>query len=391
MTDFDDLAFIELANKRSPLDEFVSKREAAFGIHRDSETRSPRLRREEKEEATKTPVCGDKLASNIANLAGSPVAMQTSSSLSYVAPECVPKLCCGQARDRLQVKDDWDKAQACPADWLQDFVGEALLGLGTSAETISQSNLQQERPETKLKDGSTYSGHWLGHAQHGHGILSKVDGSSYEGEFHRGKAHGQGRLLAANGNVYDGQWVQDRAHGFGRYIHEDGCTYSGQWIDDEKSGEGIERWSNGSKYDGHFLHGRKHGDGAYTAPGGKAMYKGQFLEDMMDGEGFYNFENGRKYRGEWSRGIIHGSGKMDFADGSQYVGKFVENERHGEGSFTWSDGREYMGQWCMGRQDGVGTVTEADGKMRRSVWKDGKEIKKGPGAWAGMVEPPLRQ
>jgi len=56
------------------------------------------------------------------------------------------------------------------------------------------------KPETILKDGSKYTGEWVGNMRDGRGTMKWADGSSYCGTWEDDMANGHGKFIYSNGD-----------------------------------------------------------------------------------------------------------------------------------------------------------------------------------------------
>mmetsp|Transcript_1297 Transcript_1297/g.3160 ORF Transcript_1297/g.3160 Transcript_1297/m.3160 type:complete len:932 (+) Transcript_1297:106-2901(+) len=209
------------------------------------------------------------------------------------------------------------------------------------------------RPTFKFKNGSEYTGEWMGNKRHGTGLQQWPDGSRYEG-----------------------RWLNDMMHGKGRFTHEDGSYYEGDWRKNKQQGNGVEVSSENMSYVGKFHEGLKHGKGKWEMPTGE-IYNGQFHENRMHGEGHLKYPDGQSYQGQWNDGLMHGKGIYYYVDGGIYDGEFHEDQKHGLGVFEWPDGRQYMGFFSHNVKDGFGVYIWADGRRYEGYWKEGRQHGKG--------------
>lgn len=221
--------------------------------------------------------------------------------------------------------------------------------------SLDAEPLVEKRPEVALKDGSRYTGQWLGVERHGQGVLVSPEGWRYEGSFEDSQAHGVGFLLAADGTSYSGQWRSGERHGFGYRTLPDGSAYEGEWRDHEMNGDGVQRY-------GAF----KPLPSAEGVASPAGLYDGQFRNGQRGGRGTYSYADGRRYVGQFLQGVYHGCGTLSFADGTEFQGGFLRGKKHGMGSFRWPDGRRYVGLWQHGHTDGKGVIVEVDGVERQA-------------------------
>lgn len=83
--------------------------------------------------------------------------------------------------------------------------------------------------QKKYKDGSIYTGDFLGDKRHGNGKLIFPDGGIYEGEWLDDHPHGYGERRHPDGSMYKGQFVKGIAEGYGEFSHGERGLYIGQW------------------------------------------------------------------------------------------------------------------------------------------------------------------
>jgi hypothetical protein len=100
--------------------------------------------------------------------------------------------------------------------------------------SVFKGVLKNGRPEGEgvlgVRDGLSYSGHWLNGEMHGRGVLRLPNGDKYEGDFIGGKMHGVGRYVAIEGAVFFGEFRNGLRHGIGKLTTAEGA-YRTVWRD----------------------------------------------------------------------------------------------------------------------------------------------------------------
>lgn len=133
------------------------------------------------------------------------------------------------------------------------------------------------------KNGSVYSGDWLGGFRHGYGKMLWPDGTYYEGMWNLGSAEGEGLLSYSNGNFSRGEFRHNKLNGSGECFNADlEYKYIGLWINDLQNGQGTETWPDGSEYLGLFENGNKEKFGKYCWSDG-SYYIGEWKDNKING------------------------------------------------------------------------------------------------------------
>jgi hypothetical protein len=142
--------------------------------------------------------------------------------------------------------------------------------VGGEFRTPGATPSQSPRPDGQetQRDGTgslevSYTGGYLGHLKHGHGVL-RMHGCTYEGEFLHDLKHGHGTLGWDDGRQYYGQFQRGKFHGAAIMTWPDGRKYCGQYAEDRKDGDGTFSWQDGRRYQGQWAAGKRHGIGIYT-------------------------------------------------------------------------------------------------------------------------------
>ena len=100
--------------------------------------------------------------------------------------------------------------------------------------SVFKGVLKNGRPDGEgvlgVRNGLSYTGHWVKGEKHGRGVLRLPNGDKYEGDFVAGKMHGVGRYVAIEGAVFLGEFRNGLRHGIGKLTTADGA-YRTVWRD----------------------------------------------------------------------------------------------------------------------------------------------------------------
>jgi hypothetical protein len=100
--------------------------------------------------------------------------------------------------------------------------------------SVFKGVLKNGRPEGEgvlgVRNGLSYTGHWVNGEMHGHGVLRLPNGDKYEGDFVAGKMHGIGRHVAIEGTIFLGEFRNGLRHGIGKLTTAEGA-YRTVWRD----------------------------------------------------------------------------------------------------------------------------------------------------------------
>ena len=215
-------------------------------------------------------------------------------------------------------------------------------------------------------------------------------GGTYTGHFVNGKADGGGSVYYINGDTYVGLQTGG-AKTKGTYTYRDGRIYVGKFMNNNFHGEGIFTKATTSssgirvenKYIGRWRNNRWNGPGTLTIISthpnggwGRSKYVGEWRKGKRNGHGtFTEYSSvrgkGDTYVGEWKDNQQHGKGRFTTGHGNKYVGEFVDGKFQGQGAYTYIDGSRYVGEWKDSQYHGQGTYTHSNGKIEVGVWEFG--------------------
>lgn len=107
-----------------------------------------------------------------------------------------------------------------------------------------------------------------------------ADGSTYTGEMCHGQLHGRGVWLSATREShYKGEFFQNKQHGYGVYTWDNHCTYEGQYVWGLKDGQGSCTWNDGRYYEGEWIQGKRSGIGTYRGSDNGEAWSGVWIDD----------------------------------------------------------------------------------------------------------------
>lgn len=161
--------------------------------------------------------------------------------------------------------------------------------------------------ETRLPDGSRYSGDLVNGLFEGRGQQYWENGDTYNGEYKKGLYNGFG-VLTTSEYVYEGFFENGLMNGEGVLKLKSGSSFYGTFRNGYLNGMGRIVYQNGDKYEGNVVYDMKSGAGTYTKKNGD-IYVGNFDNDMFNGFGTYYETNGNYYIGEFLDNFFNGYGK----------------------------------------------------------------------------------
>ena len=145
---------------------------------------------------------------------------------------------------------------------------------------------------TKYRDGSTFSGVWVGGTCQGPGIFKAADGATLRGIWSRGKMQPGAQYESTDGRIYQGDFtiLNNRPRGRATILwsreQKKGGFYDGCIEDGQPQGMGrytfaAEENLSGFIYEGPWLNGRKHGSGILIKMVDGKRFNCAFIDDTV--------------------------------------------------------------------------------------------------------------
>ncbi|CDR97967.1 MORN repeat domain containing protein, putative [Babesia bigemina] len=237
-------------------------------------------------------------------------------------------------------------------EWDDKALASLLGGQPTKLDELSDVDAGAgpvQRVPVVLRDGSVYSGQWLGRARHGMGKHFAMDGSRYVGSFANDLYEGEGEVKYINGDSFRGIFKGGMRNGKGVMTYANGDMFDGNWRNNVRHGFGVERFADGS------------------------VYMGMFNNNKREGVGELKMSNGVLYEGTFDNDVT-GKGRMVWPTGESYVGEFKNGYKHRYGVTTYRSGPvlSEKGTYAMGRMHGLFECVMRDGHVLRFMYKNGK-------------------